>query len=152
MTATKTTTSQVDPIEAAVAAGKETVSKAGAEAFQGYEDFVGLGKDNVAAVFDSSTVLAKGLMDFNEMWLGLVQASVHDGVAATKAVLGAHSVPEALGVQISLVKANTAKAVTENRKMTDMSAKVAEGAMEPILKRVTATAATVEKFAKPLSV
>ncbi len=149
MTATKKTTSTVDPIEAAVAAGKETVSKAGEKAFQGYEDFVDRGKDNVAAVFNSSAVLAKGLQDFNEMWLGLVQASVQDGVVATKAVLDCQSVPEVLDVQLSLVKANTTKLVEENRKMTDMSAKLAEVTMEPIVKRVTAT---VENFAKPLSI
>ena len=57
--------------------------------------------------------------------------------------------PEVLDVQLSLVKANTTKLVKENRKMTDMSAKLAEVTMEPIVKRVTAT---VENFAKPLSI
>ncbi len=124
MTETKKTTATVDHIEAAFAAGK----------------------DNVAAVFNSGAVLAKGLQDFNEMWLGLARASVHDGASATKAIFGCKSVPEALDVQMDLIKTNTAKLVAENRKMTDMSAKLAEAAMEPLAKRVTAT---VEKFAKP---
>lgn len=175
MTATKKTAAAVDQVEATMAAGKETVEtvvkagaeattrsyeqavamtkdqveaafKAGSEAFQGYEEFVALGKDNVDAVINSGTVLAKGLQDFNKMWLGLAQASVHESVAATKAVFGCKSVPEALGVQMDLVKTNYTKLVAENRKMTDMSAKLAEAAVEPIAKRVTAT---VEKFAKP---
>ena len=140
MTATKKTAAAVDRIEAAF--------KAGSEAFRGYEDFVALGKDNVDAVIDSGTQLANSLQDFNKFWLELAQASVHDTVAATKVVLGSKSVPEALGVQLDLVKTNTTKLVAENRKMTDMSAKLAEAAMEPIAKRLTAT---VEKFAKPLS-
>ncbi len=137
MTATKKTTATVDQVEA------------GSEAYRKYQDFVALGHDNVAAVFNSGAVLAKGLRDFNEMWLSLAQASVRDGVAATQAVLGCASVPEALRVHIDLVKTNATKVVAENRKMTDMSAKLAQDAMEPLAKRVTAT---VEKFAKPLSI
>ena len=137
MTATKKTTAAVDQAET------------DSEAFRRYEDFVALGKDNMAAVFNSGAVLAKGLRDFNEMWLGLAQASVHDGVVAAKAVLGCESVPETLGIHMDLVKTNTTKLVAENRKMTDMSAKLAEAAMAPLAKRVTAT---VEKFAKPLSI
>lgn len=177
MTATKKTTAAVDQVEAAVAAGKETVEtvvkasaeatnrgyeqaiamtkeqveaafEAGSEAFRGYEDFIALGKDNVDAVINSGTVLAKGLQDVNKMWLGLAQASVQDSVAATKAVIGCKSVPEALGVQMDLAKTNYTKLVVENRKMTDMSAKLAEAAIAPLAKRVTVT---VEKFAKPLS-
>jgi phasin family protein len=177
MTATKKTATAVDQIEAAVAAAKknaETVAKAGAEAavqgydqaiamtrnqvaaafdagseaFPGYEEFVALGKDNVDAVIDSGTVLAKSVHDINTIWLGLVQATVRDTVAAANAVFGCTNVPEALGVQMDLVKANYTKLVAENRKMTDLSAKLAEAAMEPISKRVTAT---VENFAKPLS-
>jgi phasin family protein len=137
MTATKKTIATVDQVEA------------GSEAYRKYQDFVALGHDNVAAVFNSGAVLAKGLRDFNEMWLGLAQASVRDGVAAAQAVLDCASVPEALGVHIDLVKTNTTKVVAENRKMTDMSTRLAQDAMEPLAKRVTAT---VEKFAKPLSI
>ncbi len=66
-------------VEAAMAAGVEAVEtavKAGAGAFKGYDELAGFGKDNVEAVMTSGAILAKGVQDINDVWLGLAQASV----------------------------------------------------------------------------
>ena len=124
-----------------------TVAKKNA-AFNGYEDFVSFGKDNLDAVVASSTIFAKGMQDLNAVWFGYAQASLEDSFAATKAVLDCKSVPEAVEVQSGLVQEKVAKLVAESRKLSDLSVKVAEKAMEPITGRVNVA---VEKFSKPVA-
>ncbi len=137
--------------EKAVAMGREQVEtavKAGAGAFKGYDDLAGFGKDNVEAVMTSGAILAKGVQDFNDVWLGLAQASVEDAVGAAKALFGCKTLPEVVEVQCGLAQAQYEKFVAESRRLSAMSAKLAENASAPITARVTVA---VEKFTKPLA-
>ena len=164
-------------VEAAVAAGKETVEaavkvgtdaatksvekaaamsqehveatkKAGAEAFKGYEDMVSASKAHVDAVLKSNQILVKGAQDVNKLLLGLAEASLHDGVAATKKMFACKSVQDVVSVQNDLARANYKKIVDEGRKLSDLSTKVAEEAVEPI---TTVVSKSVEQFSKPLA-
>jgi len=137
--------------EKAIAMSKEHVEaavKAGTQAFKGYEDLVAFGKDNVDAVMKASAALAKGVQDLNKALFGLAQAALEENVAVTKKLLGCKSVKDVVEVQSELAKANYAKAVTEGRKLSDLSLKIAEEAAAPITARVTAA---VDKFTKPLA-
>jgi phasin family protein len=137
--------------EKAIAMSKEHVEaavKAGTQAFKGYEEFVAFGKDNVEAAVKAGTILSKGVQDLNKVLFGLAQASLEDSVAASKKLLGCKSVKEVVEVQGELAKTNYSKLVAESRKISDLSAKIAEDAAAPIAARVTAA---VEKFAKPLA-
>ena len=51
-------------------------------------------------------------------------------------------------VQIDLAKAGYAKLMTENQRLAELTAKLADDAIEPIAERVTAT---VDRFSKPLT-
>ncbi len=174
MAAAKKTKKATEQVEAAMAAGKETVEtvvkatteaatkgyekafamtqeqvqaavKNGTDAFKGYEDMVSFGKDNVEAVMVSGTILAKGIQDLNEMFFGLAQASLENSVNASKAIMACETVPEMVEIQNDLARENYNTFLSEGRKVSDMSAKVAEKALEPITHRVNTT---VEKFAK----
>ncbi|MCH6589193.1 MAG: phasin family protein [Proteobacteria bacterium] len=137
--------------EKAVAMGREQVEtavKAGAGAFKGYGDLAGFGKDNVQAVMTSGAILAKGVQDLNDVWLGLARASVEDAVGAAKALFGCKTLPEVVELQTGLAQAQYEKFVAESRRLSDMSAKLAENASAPITARVTVA---VEKFTKPLA-
>ncbi len=139
------------PVEAAVAAGAEAVEtfvKAGAGAFKGYDDLAGFGKDNVEAVMTSGAILAKGVQDLNDVWLALAQTSVEDAVGAAKALFGCKTLPEVVEVQTGLAQAQYEKFVVESRRLSNMSAKLAENASAPITARVTVA---VETFTKPLA-
>ena len=163
------------PVEAAVAAGAEAVEsavKAGAQvaakgyekaiamgreqvetavkagAFKGYDELAGFGKDNVEAVMTSGAILAKGVQDLNDVWLGLARASVEDAVGAAKALFGCKTLPEMVEVQTGLAQAQYEKFVEDSRRLSAMSAKLAENASAPINARVTVA---VEKFNKPLA-
>lgn len=176
MTTSKKTAAK--QVEAAVAAGKETVDaavkvgtdafaknfesaaastkeqvdaavKAGADAFQGYEEVVAFGKDNVDAVMESSSILAKGVQDFNKIWFDLAQASVDQNVAATKALLGCKSAKDLAQVQSGLATRNYDALVVDGRKLSDMSVKLAEAVAKPVNARVNAA---MDKLSKPVAV
>ncbi len=138
-------------VEAAMAAGAEAVEtavKAGAGAFKGYDELAGFGKDNVEAVMKSGAIMARGAQAFNDVWLGLARASVEDAVGAAKALFGCKTLPEVVEVQTGLAQAQYEKFVTDSRRLSNMSAKLAENASAPITARVTVA---VEKFTKPLA-
>ena len=81
----KTAAKAAEPVGAAMAAGQETFEtaiQAGAEAFKGYEDFVGYGKDSVDAVMKSNALFVKGFLDINQAFFGLAQASLDNSVTA----------------------------------------------------------------------
>ena len=137
--------------EKAVAMGREqaeTAVKAGVDAFKGYDELAGFGKDNVEAVMTSGAILAKGVQDLNDMWLGLARASVEDAVGAAKALFGCKTLPEVVEVQTGLAQAQYEKFVEDSRRLSNMSAKLAENASAPITARVTVA---VETFTKPLA-
>ena len=178
MTTSKKTPTAAKQVEAAVAAGKETVDaavkvgtdafakgyesaqasakehvdatvKAGADAFQGYEEAVAFGKDNVDAVIESSNILAKGVQDFSKIWFDLAQASVDQNVAATKAILGCKTAKELAQVQSGLLSKNYDALVVDGRMISDKSVKLAEAVAKPVNARVNAA---MDKLSKPVVV
>lgn len=141
MTTSKKTPTAAKQADAAV--------KAGADAFQGYEEVVAFAKDTVEAVMESSTILVKGVQEFNKVWFDLAQASVEQNVAATKALLGCKSVKELAEVQSGLVAKNYDVLVADSRKLSDMSVKLAEEAAKPVNARVNAAMDRLSKSVAP---
>ncbi|MDA0305401.1 MAG: phasin family protein [Proteobacteria bacterium] len=157
MTATKKNTSQktaqetVKTVEAAMAAGQETIEnvvKAGTEAFKGYEDVVSYGKDNVDALMKSNAIFVQGFQDINSMIFGLAQASLENSVTATKTMLGCKTPKDLIDAQAELARTSYASALEDSRKISDLTAKVAEAVSLPISKQVNKT---VEKFSNPIA-
>ena len=147
----KTAAKAAEPVGAAIAAGQETFEtaiQAGAEAFKGYEDVVGYGKDSVDAVMKSNALFVKGFQDINQALFGLAQASLDNSVAATKKILGCKTVTDGIDAQTEMARAGYAKAIEDSRRITDMSVNLAEEAAQPLTKQVSAT---VEKFSKPIA-
>ncbi len=137
--------------EKAVAMGREqaeTAVKAGVDAFKGYDELAGFGKDNVEAVMKSGAIMARGAQAFNDVWLGLARASVEDAVGAANALFGCKTLPEMVEVQTGLAQVQYENFVAESRRLSDMSARLAENAAAPITERVTVA---VKTFTKPLA-
>lgn len=147
----KTTANKAQTVEAAMSAGQETletVVKAGAEAFKGYDDVVSYGKDSVEAVMKSNAIFVKGIQDINSAIFGLAQATLEDSVTATQKILGCKTAKDVMDAQVELAQTGYAKAVQESRRISDLSVKLAEEASKPITKQVNKT---VEKFTKPIA-
>lgn len=138
-------------VEKAVAVSQEQVAaavKAGSEVFKNYEEVIAFGKENVDAMVKANAVLVKGVQDLNKEFFAIAQAVLEDNAETAKKVLGCKSVQDAVAIQSNVVKASYEKAMTESRKITDMTVKLAEDASAPITKRVNVT---VEKFTKELA-
>ena len=138
-------------VETPVAVGQEQVAsavKAGTEVFKNYEEVIALSKNNVEAVVKANTLFVNGVQDLNKEIFAMAQATLEENAVMTKKVLSCTSFQDAVAIQNDLVKANYEKAMTESRKITDMTVKLAEGATAPITKQVNLA---VEKFTKELA-
>ena len=123
-------------------------NKAATDAIKGYEQAVAYGKENVDAVMKSNAIFVKGLQDINTVLFGLAQTSMEDSVAATQKLFGCKTVADVMDTQADLAKTGYAKAIEDSQKISELTAKVAEAASQPISSQVNATA---EKFSKPIA-
>lgn len=169
--AKQTATLGAETVEKAVKAGKETFDKAtqaGTDALNtgyaqalamtkeqvnayfpsaanGFDDIAGFGKDNLDAAFKFGSVAAKGfeaigkeLMEFNRM-------ALEANMERATALLGCKTVEDLVEVQSDIARGNFDEFVAQGTKITEISVKVANEAVEPISVRVNDT---VEKFVK----
>lgn len=130
----------------AVALTKEQVERTSKAMFKGYGDFASLGQDNVDAMVRSGTIMAKGLEVLGNEMMAFARTSMEDNVAATKALFGVKSVRELVDMQTEYTRKNMNQFLAESAKLTELSVKVANEAMEPIQARVNVA---VEKIMKP---
>jgi len=187
-TAKKTTTTKtapksapaaatIEPVEAAVKAGQETVetivktntevakkgvekavamseeqfavaAKASAEAYKGYEDIVAFSKCNIEAIVKSNEILSSGVKEINSTIYKLAQSNVEETVALAQKMMGCSSLAEVVELQSDLAKTQYEKAVAESRKLSDQTIKLAEQASKPLAERITVA---VETLSKPLA-
>ena len=159
-----------EALEAVAAAGKETVervAKAGAEtAAKGYEKTVAVNKanletvaksydelavaakDNVEAVVAAGNIAAKGFEAIGAEVMALNKSSLDDGIAATRAVMGAKSYKEIVDLQADFAQASLHNLLSATTKLGEMSLKLTSQVFEPVNARL---AASVGSFAKPTS-
>ena len=163
-TAKKTTSTKtepkaatVEPVEAAVKAGQETVetivktntavakkgvekavamseeqfaaaAKAGADAYKGYEDMIAFSKSNIEAIVESNEIFTVGVKEINSSIFKLAQSNMEETVALAQKMMTCTSIAEVVELQSDVAKAQYEKAVAESRKLSDQSLKLAEKA------------------------
>jgi len=172
-TTKKTTTSTATSVDAAVAAGKETIEnmtktaqetgqknfdqavtvakenmdKASAAAVKGYDQFATYSQANYDAFSKSFGIMTKGVEDVTKAWFAFSQASVDASVDFSKKVMGAKSVNEVVDLQNDFAKTSFDSFVAESTKISELSVKTANEAIEPIKARVDETVETLAKAA-----
>ena len=124
---------------AAAKAAPAKAAKAAKAAVQGYDDLAVLGQDNFEALVQSNTRFAKGVETIGKE----VFAFAH--MAQVQALIGAQSLQEILDLQSGFAKQRMEETLAETAKLTELSAQVANEAIEPLQKRVDVT---VEKVLK----
>jgi phasin family protein len=127
---------------------KDQIEKTSQKLFKGYEELAVFGKQNVDAVLQSQTIVAKGVEEMSKALLAFSQASLEVGVAAGKAMLGVKTVRELVDLQTNFAKSSFDTMVAEGTKLSEMGVKVANEALEPINARVNAA---VEKLSRPIA-
>ncbi len=132
-------------VDQAVAVAKVNVEKASKAAFKGYDDLAVLGKGNFDAFVRSNSVVAKGFEVIGMEFLAFAQRSVEGHMAQARALIGAKDMQEFLALQNDFATRRLEDTLAETAKLTELSAQVANEAIEPIQKRVDATVETVLK-------
>lgn len=134
--------------EQAVAMTQEQVEKAASTVFQGYDDVANLGKDGVDACVQSSTVVAKGFETLGLEVMTFAQGSMEAGFSAMQALAGATTFAEVIELQRAYSRSSLDSAVAESAKLTKLSITLANDAAEPLQSQLNVT---VEKMMKPLA-
>ena len=134
--------------EQAIALTQEQVEKLSSSMFQGYDDVASLGKDNIDAYVQSTTVFAKGMEAMSKELMSFAQSSLDTGVANAKALFGAKTLRELIDLQTDFSRSGFDSLVAESAKLTELSVALANDTVEPLQVRINAN---VEKMIKPLA-
>jgi len=129
-------------------ATKEQVEKASANALKTYEDLSKFSKENLDAYVAAGTTVAKGFETIGKAWVAFTQETFEASAQVAKALLSAKTLREAVDVQTDFAKTTFDKLVAEGTKVSEISVKVANEAVEPLNARFNAT---IEKFLKPVA-
>ena len=132
--------------EQAVEMTKQQVEKTSNAVFKGYDEVTTFNKANIDAVVQSSTIAAKGVESLSRELFDFAQQQLETNVATTKKLFGAKTLREVFDLQADFARQNFDKMLAESAKVTEMSVKVANEAMQPIQ---TQTNTAVEKAMKP---
>ncbi|MBI3515917.1 MAG: phasin family protein [Proteobacteria bacterium] len=133
-------------LEHAVQLAKNNVEKASTAFFKGYDELSVYSKGNVEAVVKAGSIYARGMEDLSKTVMAITQAQLEASVAAAKAVLGCTSLRQMVDLQTDLARSHFDKVMADGSKLSEISLKVANEALEPIQARVNVA---VEKFTKP---
>ncbi len=125
----------------------QTKLKEGVEkAMKTSEELLSFSQGNLDAVMKASQIYATGFQDISKHFAASSKASIEDGVAFGKSMLGVKSVKEAVDLQTGYAKSSIEKAVAESNKLADASMKLAEQTMAPLAARVTLAVDTFGKL------
>jgi phasin family protein len=125
-------------VEHAVTLAKENVDKASAAAFKGYDELAVLGQGNFDALVQLNSVVAKGMETIGKEVMAFAQRSVEENMAQARALIGARDLQEFVDLQNDFAKLRLEETLAETAKLTELSTKVANEAIEPLQKRVDA--------------
>ena len=140
-------TSETKPTAQKAAAAAQPAAEelfAGTEA---HKDVMSFAKGNVEALVKSSQTFVKAATDLNDLWIGLARTSVEEGVSTAKAMMDCQSFEEVLSVQSGAAKTGYGRLLTEGRKISDQSLKMANDTVEPVAERIRTA---LQTFARPL--
>lgn len=113
-----------------------------------YDDVVAFNQNNFDAIVASGTVFAKGFEQLTKQYVAFSSESFESAVAASKKIVAAKTVNEAVDMQTNIAKTAWEKAVAEGQKMSDLSTGIIKEAFAPIADRVQATVDVATETAK----
>jgi len=131
--------------EQAVEMTKNQVEKASQTFFKGYGEFASLGKENLEAFVQSSTIVVKGAETFGKEWMGFAQAAVEQNVAAIQSLVAAKTLKEVVELQNDWAKKTFDTVVAESARLSEMGVKTTSEVFEPLKDRANVTVSKIFK-------
>jgi phasin family protein len=135
---TKTSTNGAETVESALYTGAEAMKESFERAIRGYDQFFAFSKDTAEAMIKSVNAAGKGMETINSEVLSYTRKSIEDGILASKAMMSAKSVNEAIQLQSEYSKAAFETYVDELAKFGDMALAITRSAATPLQARVSA--------------
>jgi len=126
---------------------KEQMEKLGLklDMFKGSDDWTRAGQENLEAFIKSSQILARSAEDLSKALAEFAQTSMEMSTKASQTLMGVKSLQDLAEVQSGLAKDSLEHFIAGASRLSDMTMKVANEAMEPISARVNKA---VEKLSK----
>lgn len=87
---------------------------------------------NLEAVTQTSTVLAQGVQEISREWFSLAQDQMKRNMSALNALTGCRSVQDFVAVQSDLVRDNVQQVINNSRRLSEISARIAQDATRTI--------------------
>jgi phasin family protein len=130
----------------AAAAQVPPAEKRPAALIRGYEELAQLGHGHFDAVVQANTVLAKGAEEIGRELMDYAQATLEQTAVTAKALLGARTFQDVVLLNSDFAKGSVERFLENSAKLSDLGARLATEAFEPLSARVTLT---IEKMVKP---
>ncbi len=137
-TKTKSTTNGAETIETALQTSAEVMKDGFEKAAKGYDQIMSFSKDNAEAVMKSANAAGKGIETFNGEVFAFARKTLEDGIAATKAIMGAKSMDEAIHLQSEFGKTVFEMYVDELAKFGELTLAAAKDTAMPLQSRAAA--------------
>jgi phasin family protein len=122
--------------EQALKMTKEHVGKASEAFFKGYTDVSSMNKESIDAFVNAGEVLTKGTNTVGQACFEFACASAEASVEATKAMMSIKVPKDFLDIQSKYGQINLDKVLAESTRLSEMSAKVANEAFDPLKKKL----------------
>ncbi|MDP6688261.1 MAG: phasin family protein [Alphaproteobacteria bacterium] len=111
--------------------------------FEGYGDMAASGKQSMEAWNNAGAAYGRGMEAISGEWMKFAKQMLDSNVQATKAILGAKSLNEAMELQSEYARGSFDGFMAQSTKVGEMATKVAQETAEPINAQFTAS---VEKW------
>lgn len=106
-------------------------------AAQQFEHITALGKGNVEAMVQSSTIMAKGCEEISKNLWSWMQNSVEQSMVTGKQALAVKTLRELVDLQTNFARQVMDQSMNETTKITEISTRLTSQALEPINQRVS---------------
>src|SRR3954452_8557885 len=111
------------------------------------EELARRSSQNLQAVSQANTVLARGFQDASHEWISLAQERATKNIDALNRLAGCRSVQDFVAVQSDLVRDNLWQIIDTNKRIAELSLRVAEEAAGIVQMQVDKTADVARRVA-----
>ena len=126
---------------------KEQLESVAGDALKTYGDLAAIGKSNVESTLKAAATLTKGAEEIGKAWTALAKRLVEIQASSLHTLLGARNIKDVVDAHADLTKTHFQTALSEGAKISELTLKVANEAIQPLSARVTESVKATAKAA-----
>ena len=109
-------------------------------AMRSYEELAEMGRENAEAMLRVGVAWAKGMEELSRAWSDMTKRVVSMQTDAASALVGCRNLKDVVDIQTGLVRDQIETAVNEGTRISELSIKLANEAIQPLSERANANA------------